>query len=312
MVVKFDSDSDDEKFYKTLHRDIELIHEEDGWDINMKKDDYVILTGLKNLKNECILAIITRYKELKNNPTYSDFGCKAYELIKSNKSTLIKYKLESYFKETLMNIRRVKNVDYVIVTEEEDYPYEYFVKFQVTSHNDETVYGNTTITKFRDKKLLKTELLLTTTQDYVNSFEPVTMYLTLTYGDKHPLSGQILELYAGNYLINRVVTNEEGKAEYTYYPNTTNFELALYAKFTGNGKYNECTCESVIVSSTSFYFTQVNGELILVYTDGTTPPDCSLEYTEDGKIYLNIYTDDALTFSMTEDGELIATDIGGD
>lgn len=124
-----------------LNEDIKLIPDEYGvYDIEFIDGDIHNVTGLESLYNGCVIAIMTRYKELTDNPTYQDFGCLVHTLVKDNKSKLVAYKLELYITQTLESMRRVKTVNEVRVTEPE--PYSYQVYFNITAHNDETIKGD--------------------------------------------------------------------------------------------------------------------------------------------------------------------------
>lgn len=132
----------EDKFMSTLNRDCELIKLKNGsWDINFDKGDMVIVKGKESLHNACIIALLIAYNELKNNPTYTDKGNKAYSVLKENKTTMTVYKIQEYFKEVLEDIRRIKTVEYLEVIDSEKSHYAYQVFFKVISHNDETVKG---------------------------------------------------------------------------------------------------------------------------------------------------------------------------
>lgn len=129
-------------FRKTLNEDIKLVSDEYGvYDIEFHEtpvdNDFVNVTGYDSLVNGCIIAIMTRYKELQSNPTYEDFGCRVHELIKANRNSLTKYKIELFITDTLEKIRRIKTVEEVNVMESDTH--DYFVYFIITSYDDETV-----------------------------------------------------------------------------------------------------------------------------------------------------------------------------
>lgn len=132
--------SDGVKFYKTLGMDCELIpNEYNKFDLNFIDGDLVQLTGHDSLKNGIVIAIMTRFEELFKNDTYFDFGCRVHELIKANKSNMIIFKIESYIDNVLKNMRRIKKVDEIIVTDTHDDEYSYHVLIRVTSISDECV-----------------------------------------------------------------------------------------------------------------------------------------------------------------------------
>lgn len=126
--------------YKTLNEDVKLqSNQYNQWDISMENGDYVNVTGLNSLHNAIIIAIMTRYNELTSINLYSNFGCRAHELIKANKTEMTLYKLEIFIEETLENMRRIQTVDSLEITENE--ADSYHVKFTVTSINDEIIQG---------------------------------------------------------------------------------------------------------------------------------------------------------------------------
>lgn len=144
-LVLINEDNED-KFTATLNRDCELIKLKNGlWDINFDKGDHVIVKGEKSLFNACIIALLTAYNELKNNPTYYEKFNKAYWVLKENKTDMTMYKIHEYFKEVLEDIRRIKSIDRLEVTDSETNNYAYDVFFRITSHNDETVQGSVAI-----------------------------------------------------------------------------------------------------------------------------------------------------------------------
>lgn len=131
----------DNLLFKTLNEDIKLKPDKYGvYDIEFVDGDLNNVTGLESLYNACVISIMTRYKELQDNKTYADFGCRVHELIKDNKSKMLLYKLEVYIEDVLKNMRRVKKVNEIIITETE--PYTYNVHFNITSLTDETVRGD--------------------------------------------------------------------------------------------------------------------------------------------------------------------------
>lgn len=135
MTLPIKEESIDYKLYKTLNEDVKLKSNNYGkFDIQFENGDYVNVTGNESLKNAIIIAIMTRYNELTN--LYTGFGCRVHELIKDNQNTMTKYKLELYVSEVLENMRRIKEVNSINITELDS---KYLVEFIVTSINDEIV-----------------------------------------------------------------------------------------------------------------------------------------------------------------------------
>ena len=139
-MLPIDTSSYDYKFNKTLNEDVKLVSDEYGkYDLDMRNGDYINITGLNSLQNACIIAILTRYGELRDNPTYQGFGCRVHDLIKDNKTRMFLYKLEISLTETLNRMRRIKTVNWLNIVEDDTHSYS--VAFNVTSINDETVKG---------------------------------------------------------------------------------------------------------------------------------------------------------------------------
>lgn len=143
-MLTVNQDSDDYKFFKTLNEDVKLQSDEyNRWDIQMENHDYVNITGKESLVNAICIAIMTRFNELDFMNLYEDFGCRAHELIKANKSDIVKYKIELFVTEVLENMRRVFEVNEIEVTDSDTNSYKVF--FNVTSINDEIVQGSVNI-----------------------------------------------------------------------------------------------------------------------------------------------------------------------
>lgn len=143
MTLPIDPDDEGYRFYKTLNEDIELKQDIYGqWDMEFQNGDIVNLTGHESLKNAIYIAIMTRYKELKRNPLYNEFGCRIHELIKARKRSFVRYKIELFIEEVLENMRRVKKVNWIEVQDSLDRDMsKYHVTFSVTSIIDEVVEG---------------------------------------------------------------------------------------------------------------------------------------------------------------------------
>lgn len=141
MTLPIDTTSYDYVNNKTLNEDVKLKSDEYGFfDLDMDNGDYVNVTGLDSLLNACIIAIMTRYGELNNNPTYDEFGCQAHELPKQNQNRLFLFKLEAYISDTLSKMRRVRNINEIQITRTDVHSYQ--VEFDITSINDEIVKGS--------------------------------------------------------------------------------------------------------------------------------------------------------------------------
>ncbi len=139
MTLPHNFDNINHKLYKSLNEDVKLTSDEYGrWDLKFDNGDIVYVDGLKSLENACVIAIMTRYNELKN-PLYLDFGCRVHELIKENQSTMVIYKIKEFIKDTLRRMRRIKSVNWVEVSISHDDYYKYKVSFSITSIDDRSL-----------------------------------------------------------------------------------------------------------------------------------------------------------------------------
>ena len=146
MVLPINAESDGYRFYKTLNEDVQIkpvSPTSKHWDIQMENGDYVNVDGLESLRNAICIAIMTRFNELDFMELYDGFGCRVHELVKKNKSEMVKYKIELFINEVLENMRRISIVNDVTVSESDIH--SYLVEFNVTSISDETVTGSVTI-----------------------------------------------------------------------------------------------------------------------------------------------------------------------
>lgn len=146
MTLPINAESDGYRFYKTLNEDVQIklvSPTSKHWDIQMENGDYVNVDGLESLRNAICIAIMTRFNELDFMELYDGFGCRVHELVKKNKSEMVKYKIELFINEVLENMRRISIVNDVTVSESDIH--SYLVEFNVTSISDETVTGSVTI-----------------------------------------------------------------------------------------------------------------------------------------------------------------------
>lgn len=144
MVLKIDTENDDYRFYKTLNEDVQLKPDQyNQWDIQFQNGDYVNVNGEDSLKNAICIAIMTRLGELNTNPLYNQFGCRLHELIKANKNSMVTYKVELYTLEVLEQMRRIKNVNWIEITEPDNHNYQ--ISFSVTSITDKTITGSVNV-----------------------------------------------------------------------------------------------------------------------------------------------------------------------
>ncbi|WP_458456222.1 hypothetical protein [Methanobrevibacter sp.] len=146
MTLYVDRESEDFRFYKTLNEDVQLqpvSSKSKHWDIQMQDGDYVNVTGHDSLNNAICIAIMTRFNELDYIPLYEGFGCRIHELIKANKSEMVRYKIELFIIDVLKQMRRIKEVNWIEVEDNEKS--KYYVRFSVKSINDTLIEGSVTI-----------------------------------------------------------------------------------------------------------------------------------------------------------------------
>lgn len=145
MTLPVDYESDDYQYFKTLNEDVQVLPRSptaDHWDIQMNNGDYVNVTGKDSLRNAICIAIMTRFNELDYNQLYDGFGCRAHQLVKANKSEMVRFEIEVYVSEVLENMRRIQEVNSLKVSDSNYEAYSYSVEFNVTSINDEIVTGS--------------------------------------------------------------------------------------------------------------------------------------------------------------------------
>ena len=145
LMLPRDETSDDYRFNKILHMDVEVLPDQwnNKWDLQFSDGDFKILTGADSLRNAINIAIMTRYEELKNELYFPGFGCKIHELVKANKSIVVQKKIQYYCENVLNEMRRIKRVNEIIVTDnKENNVHKYGVYFNITSINDEIINGS--------------------------------------------------------------------------------------------------------------------------------------------------------------------------
>lgn len=143
-MLPVDYESDDYRFNKTLHNDVEILPDQwnNKWDLQFENGDFKILTGTESLRNAICIAIMTRYNELKNELYHPGFGCRIHELVKKNKSVVVQKKIAYHCENTLREMRRIKKVNEIIVNDSNHNDWKYEVFFNITSINDEVIHGS--------------------------------------------------------------------------------------------------------------------------------------------------------------------------
>lgn len=144
MTLPVDYESEDYRFYKTLNEDVKLepVGKGKHCDIVFENGDFVNVGGNESLHNAIVIAIMTRFNELSDIKLYEGFGCRVHELIKAKQTEMIDYEMVLFITEVLENMRRIKEVNEVTLTRNEDLCK---ISFNVTSINDEMVAGSVEI-----------------------------------------------------------------------------------------------------------------------------------------------------------------------
>ncbi|MCR5026990.1 MAG: hypothetical protein K6A34_06085 [Methanobrevibacter sp.] len=143
-MLPVDYESDDYRFNKTLHMDVEVLPDQwnNKFDLQFENGDFKILTGTESLRNAIVIAIMTRYNELKNELYYPGFGCRIHELLKAKKSVVVQKKMVYYCENTLNEMRRIKKVNEITVNDSKDSAWKFELFFNITSINDEIISGS--------------------------------------------------------------------------------------------------------------------------------------------------------------------------
>ncbi|MBX7076673.1 MAG: hypothetical protein K1X33_05105 [Methanobacteriaceae archaeon] len=273
MSLHQNKKSESERFYKTLNRDILLEKQENGkYDLIMENDDYHITKSVDSLYNACIISCLTGFNEIGsrfNNETYTDFGNHAYELLKQNKSGLLIFKLEEYFKNVLNKIRRVSKVNELIISESIINPYAYNVYFKVTSIDDKTINGEFLLGEI--SKLITTNLFLESENRIIRSYDNKVKCRINDYRNRL-IPNQVLNLFNDEKLLSIGLSNNNGEFNFNYTPNSFNPRTKLIAKYEGNDDYEGCISNSVELLIVLYNFSIVNGDLYYNYdTENYSP-----------------------------------------
>ena len=142
MTLPVDYENDEYRFYKTLNMDVQLKPTSDKsqhYDVQMENGDFVNVIGHDSLYNAIVIAIMTRFNEL-NIPIYENFGCRVHELIKARQTEMVKHQIELFITDVLENIRRIKEIESVELTVDDNNFYK--INYRVISISDELVSGS--------------------------------------------------------------------------------------------------------------------------------------------------------------------------
>lgn len=303
-MIKEDETTEDEKFYKILNKDILLTKQENGkWDLTFEKGDYNVAKGKDSLYNACVIALLTGYNEIGRNDisTYKNFGNKSYELLKQNNNNhLVQYKLQSYFRECLENIHRVKTVSSLNVSASSNNVYAFDVIFSVIGLDDTYVNGNLTLSE--SYSLTGTNLNLSFSK-IIQKVE--NNYITLTLTDKRGVGipNQIVNLYIDGEENSTSLTDNNGVAIASYVP-VNELETIIYATFNKTKDYKKSQSNTVNVLNLLFNIEIKDNETLYYnYEENYFHPDFSLD--ENGVLWIDYDTNILKDVYIDENGYLI-------
>ena len=258
----------------TLGKDINLIERENGyWDYEFQYGDIVHTKNKQSLRNGLIIACLTSWNYLnrQQNPTYTEFGNKAYWELKKKKSTMVEYTIKQYFIEVLNRIRRVHRVIDIQILDTKTDPNAYDIVFTVEAINDEIITGKFNINT--EKDLSTTYLTITQDNTVCTPNKPVTFHITINteYGNSiqddiiyaYRVLEDNIEEYIGAYHTNKPVHIQA-------LPKFNKEKIRF--KYWGNELFNGCeTQETYDVMSVPFYFTiNEKNNLIMIKHPETT------------------------------------------
>ena len=312
--------------YTTLNKDIGLIQRSNnGWDLWFNDGDTVKAEDFHSLQVGIILACLTSWNYLNRygNPTYEIFGNKSYELLKTNKNTMVAYKIQQYFIECLKRIRRIYEIVYLEVSEVPTQPNAYFVEFEVISINNQLVTGDFTVTTDSSKSTSYIDFEVY--MPYASESNPlvIDLWLKNEYGGGIP--DEIVYMYIdGEFVGVKGKTDNQGYLRIVYTPSNMNLQSTLQFKFMGNVDYNPVVTE--IYQFQSIFLSFDVDEDGMLYINGVDPSynkfslaqiindpqmDLENEKVEWGKVYLypinaNTYQTYVLGLDRTNEKVLIA------
>ena len=285
----------------TLNKDINLIERDCGyWDYDFQYGDIVHTKNKESLRTGLIIACLTSWNYLnrQENPTYSEFGNKAYLELKKKKSSMVEYTIKQYFLEVLNRIRRVNRVIDLQVLNTKNDPNAYDVAFIVEAINDEIVNGRFNITT--DYGLSTTYFTIEQLSNVATPNRPsqFNIIINTEYGnilnDELIYAYRILEdgneQFIGAYYNNKPVP-------ITALPNFNKEKVKF--KFNGNKLFNGCESDNYEILSIPFYFTiDENEDLQMIKHPDTTVKAWLGTITDD----IEKITDPAIIYLLS-DGE---------
>lgn len=307
--------------YRTLNNDIGMVQRtNNGWDLWFDSGDLVKAEDFHSLQVGIIIACLTswNYMNRYGNPTYEVFGNKAYQLLKANKSSMVRYKIQQFFIECLKRMRRVYEIVTLEVTEDPYDSHKYLVTFEVISISNQLVDGSFTISTDASKSTSYIEY--NTYMPYASNENDLIIDLWLKNEYGGGLEGEVLYMYLkrgdGEYEFRGVVgrTDETGYLRVTYTPTESNENNVVYFDFHGNSTYNPSTSKRTGFKTELFeYHVEFTNEEIATYDYA----DLNLKfcrkspYEDEWRVMSDIVVvvngDDGKTYTALTDGNGEAT-----
>lgn len=250
----------------TLNHDINLIERENGyWDYEFQYGDIVQSKNNQSLRNGLIIACLTSWNYLnrQGNPTYSEFGNKAYWELKKKKSTMVEYTIKQYFIEVLNRIRRVNRIIDIRVLDHSTDPNAYNVAFTVEAINNEII--NASFNIGQNPQLSNTHFTITKYNETASPNKPayIKAEIETEYGNK--LEDEIIfayhitdngEDYIGAYMTGSMIP---------IHPfNGFGYERIMF-RYNGNSLFNGCSDDETSILSIPFYFTVDKDNHLVMY-----------------------------------------------
>lgn len=219
----------------TLNKDILLIPSKYGkYDLSFNKIDIDVVSGLDSYYNAVKMAILTGFNELTKtgNMTYVDFGCKAHDSIKKNKTNNMEYEIETYVAQTVSDMRRTQSVESVEVTEKMN---GYDVTIHAISIDDTEVEMTVELSNKETKT--NTALYAKTELAYCNQNIPLRVDISLKNYENNTSINDIVYIYVNDVYV-QTFTLKDSVSTFKYIPNRVNHDNSMKILYKGNENYN--------------------------------------------------------------------------
>lgn len=264
--------------YRTLHNDIGLVQRSNGlWDLwfgqdslsenykdetflNIIDGDIVSATEIHSLQVGIIISCLTSWNYLNRtgNPVYPVFGNESYSLLKKNKGSNTQYKIKHFFIDCLNRMRRIYSVEYLDVSEVENNPYLYKVKFKVISITNTIVDGDFYLNLESNKNTSVIDIAYN--HPYTSISNPLFIECELKDEYGSLIENEILYIYIKHsnedefkfYGITES-TNHNGKTYVTIPPKGLLGNIEVMFVFRGNTLYNPSMSKIINIQNVAYY-----------------------------------------------------------